>query len=230
MNSRGISHIEVILSFVIFVTFLIFAFYYFSPFKADDGLSTFGEYVSNKILQESSIVVEKYSIFIKSDSILVSLDSPSELNNPGMLARNSLGQKVDSGISGEIITFSNPPNRFVIAYFSTYLDRNQLIGGDFLTPENYSISSSETLEIISEGKLVELNSTYYGDYETLKSRLNIPHTRDFGFRIEFDNGETILADREHSQNIEVFSKERRVEILRNTNKVEEFATLTVMVW
>ena len=62
MNKRGISHIEMLLSFLIFAGFVIFALYFFSPFNASRLIESSLTYAKIEIIKNTTIEIESYSI------------------------------------------------------------------------------------------------------------------------------------------------------------------------
>lgn len=101
--------------------------------------------------------------------------------------------------------------------------------------ERYAdITSSESREIISEKAFGELAEEYRDDYDNLKNnKLKLPNRIDFEFGLVFSEGDDIVAEKprgiEIPENIEVFAKSKRVEVLRESGG-REFADFIVRVF
>ncbi len=239
MNERGFSHIEVILSFTLFLGFLIFAFFFFSPFSGKGVLDSSLVYAFTEITKNTTIPLESYATVIN-DGIIVNpvrIEIDSAISNPNVRVENKNGTKVnsylvvDGGI--EKVHFNKGNERFFTIFFSEDFSTGQPISGGLLVEgQDYSISSSEKKEVFSEKRLLELNAAYGNNYETLKKYFNLPNRVDFGFSLEFDNGDKIIATRTVPENLEVLVEQERVEIIRNSPNDGDimFANLLVRVW
>ena len=234
-NKRGLGHIEAILAFVLFIGFLIFAFYFFSPFSGGNRLLDSSiDYAFREININTSIDMESYSVVINNDVNLTGSIAGIQINtgvsNARVKVEDSQGNEVSSGFSEGIVYFEKPENNFTIIRFSEdFIDGGEE-SGTILTEENYSISSSERKKLVSEKKFLELNSSYYGNYLELKKYFNLPNRVDFGFILEFSASDRIVAERPIPENLEVISNRERVEVIRNENGDIVFADLIIMVW
>src|SRR3989338_3122764 len=68
MERRGISHIEVILSFILFVSAIGVALYFFSPFDSARLVKSSQEYAYREIVKNSSTNVEVYSVQVNNEN------------------------------------------------------------------------------------------------------------------------------------------------------------------
>lgn len=229
MKKRGIGHIEAILSFVLFVGFLVFAFFFFSPFSGNRVLDSSLVYTFNEITDNVSVEIESYSVVLdglSADLSIVRIPSPSNLE--GVSVQDSSGTVLNSGFSSGEVTFDRSGNDFVVLIFSEDLVSGDLSGGDLLGRENYSVSSSEIKDIYSESRILALNQSYHADYLALKQEFNIPNRVDFSFLVDLDDY-VIRSEREIPESLEVISDQERVEIMRLNGKVN-FVDLFVRVW
>jgi len=229
MNKRGLSHIEMIVSFVLFVSFLSFAIFFFNPFQNRGVINTALDYAADEIQESSLVELEQYSILIKSELAFVSIPSPSNIPQVGVMAEDSEGNTLASGLLGNNIAFENTPDHFVNVKLSKDFSKRNL-DGELLAQDNYTISSSDIRNVYSEKKFISLNDSYYSDYENLRENFSLPSSIDFGFSVVFNNqGDEISTSKEIPDNVEVYSKRKRIEIVRENGGIA-FADLIVRVW
>ncbi len=245
MNERGISHIEVMLSFLIFIGFVVFAFYFFSPAQTSRIVESATSYAFREIIESTSTEVESYYVKMdvsdeSSNSEFRKIKIPGIDNMKNVRAENKLGQFVEAWREGasDNINFKadsvhdgNPSEGFAIFRFSEDINPESpgSGGGGQLKDNEYSIISSDKIEFVSEKKIRALNASYYDDYEKLKQQFNMPSSVNFEFSIVLDSGEEIEAKRERPKGVEVFSNVRRIEVLREDGSVM-FADLILRIW
>jgi hypothetical protein len=231
MNKRGLSHIEFVVSFAIFVGFLVFAFVFFNPLQSQRTLKSTMDYAWIEVSQEGKESMESYSVSIGTingnDFEIVINGVPLEYNaSVEDINGNILPTHRDS--TGKVyFTRSSLNDEFFKIRYASSFDDGPIISGASLLA-NYVISSSETRDVYFESSFLRLNETYYSEYTSLKQDLNLPNRIEFGFIVTLDNYQ-IRAVKDIPEGIEVLSKNDRVEIIR-TNGVREFAEVTVIVW
>ena len=238
MKKRGISHIEVILSFVLFITAVGFGLYFFNSGDSTRFVSTTISYAFREIEKNTSTSLEFFSVNVNGALIMsneIALDfsgvtgDTTILTYDGRILNSSRG-----GTNGELVYISSPNwggEDFIYVVFGEEFSEDTLSETEGHNETYYRIGSSETRDVISERKFKMLNQAYYADYRGLKSQsnFNLPDRADFGFSLEFDNGEAIVAENSIPDNFEIFSEKKRVEVLREDGSVT-FADLIVKVW
>ena len=243
MNERGISHIEVMLSFLIFIGFVIFAFYFFSPTQTSRIVESATSYAFREIIESTSTEVESY--YVKMDvsdrsgirKIKVKDFDFNKIEN--VRIENRHGVIVRSGREGnshniifdsDAVHDGNPREGFAVFKINEDFYPGDLTsGGEPLKKKDYEIISSDKIEFVSEKRIRVLNASYYDDYEKLKQQFNMPSSVNFEFSIVLDSGEEIEAKRERPKGVEVFSNVRRIEVLREDGSVM-FADLILRIW
>ena len=242
LNKGGISHIEVMLSFLIFIGFVIFALYFFSPIQTSRLVESSLSYAFREVKINVSVELESYSVSLNLTSVIVdtiAVNLSNSLVNANVRAENYLETVVPS------MRDSNNPN---IIYFE-WADTNYGSGKGFVIiklsedfepysgtvnstavdEDLYGIASSNTVKLISEKRILALKDLYIGDYVSLKERFNLPGRVGFGFGLVFDENDKIEAQEEVPKGVEVFSDSERVEVLRTNGNIE-FADLIVEIW
>src|SRR3989344_2949597 len=68
MNKKGMSHVEIILSFVIFITAVGFALYFFNPGDSDRLVESSLTYAFTEISENTSLEIKIFTVLIKHDN------------------------------------------------------------------------------------------------------------------------------------------------------------------
>lgn len=240
MDKRGISHVEVLLSFLIFIGFVIFALYFFNPGNTSRVVGSSMDYIFSEIEDEVFVAVESYSISINDigralgDSITVEVKT--KLSGWNVRVENWRGDAIPSRREGDLVHFRKSGvvygggKGFVVVKISEdYEPYSGAVGGSLHDETIYEIASSNTDRVVSEKRFKDLKSRYETDYINLKEEFNLPGRVEFGFRLRFDDGSEIIAENEIPNGVDVFSELKRVEVLRENGEIK-FADLFVKIW
>lgn len=240
MKKRGIGHIEVILSFILFIGAVGFAIFYFVPQGAvQRDLSE--DKIVDSIIQNISTNVVSYSVYINATSIG---GSKLEITIPD----SNMNFIVESVSDGPLETIRTSAGKFCIkktpAWSSAHSsDRDFLyikFSEDFdvstssgcsspsSDPSYFKIASRDVEKIPSARKILKLNESYYTNYQDLKNYFGIKATNDFGFTFVFANQQIVDAQNEIPEGLEVYSTEQKIKVVRD-NKIE-YGELTVRTW
>lgn len=168
-NKRG-SHISFIISFVLFVSFLIFFIGIIKPFeKTETGKGTLLKHLENEIIKEVSDEVLVVSALEDTSSDC----SDSEINNLDIT--NYISQQ-----KGNLLKIYSsdefPTNNFPCT----------------TAPPGYKIGLVRNEIYAIQSKFSELNNSYNDNYETLKTNFGIPEINDFEFSFLNINKEVII--------------------------------------
>lgn len=226
MEKRGVGHIEIILSFVLFFTFVSIAFYFFSPLKASKLADSSLPYAFSDIEMNTSVEIISYSVKIVNgqNKIAVEIADAPEGN---VRVENYDGEVLPSRRNGNSVYFERDGSDFVFIKFSEdFLPSSFTNSGN---NANYELASRSSKRVISEKRLLELNKSYYSDYLNTKRRLNIPDSVDFSFSLAFPDGKIIKTEKDAPVGQQVFSDIKRKEVLRE-NGDSLFSEIQVKIW
>ncbi len=233
MNKRGASHIEVILSFVLFIGVVGFALYFFSPVNNSTLVDSSLYYAFKEFFNNVSVGVETYSTKIntsQSINIIAVNISPAISANNNVRVETYDGNVLPSRRQGEIVYLDRQGSNFTKIKFSQDFTPYQGFAGSApLDSNNYTIASSTIEDIISEKRVVSLNSSYNLDYTEVKKNFDLPNTIDFSFDLRFSQNDFISPNEIRPENVEIFSENRKEQILRNNGGIG-FADLRVTIW
>ncbi|MEK6810964.1 MAG: hypothetical protein AABX96_00485 [Nanoarchaeota archaeon] len=229
---RGLSHIEFVISFVIFVVFIAFAFMFFSPLQSNRTLKSTLDYAWLEVDDATKNKLETYSVFITSgasggDEVAVIIDVPNDYNAS---VEDIEGKLIDSYKSPNgAVHFSNPDENFVRIKYSPVFPNGAPINGTLLGADDYSISSSEVEELHFERLFDNLNKSYFSNYTALKKKFNLPNRMNFGFVAKFNETYEITALRNIPEESEVLSKNERFQAVSKSG-IKKYVDVRVLVW
>lgn len=230
---RGASQVEVIIAFVLFAGFVLFALYFFSPLKSDRLYDSSLDYALREIVKNTSVEIDQRSLAINPEIIdpIVAIKISSfdkEGSKFRVLKENE--EEVDFWLNGNDIVFDRAGQRFFFVQFSEEFPDALTSGqaGIQLAGNSFSLGTSSIKKVISEKKFLELNQTYYTNYDGLREQFNLPGRIDFAFGLYLEDRK-IESTREIPDSINVAASNTREEILDINGKLS-FGELAVRVW
>ena len=231
MLKRGTSHIEFVLAFVLFIGFLIFALMFFNPLDNARVLGSSLEYAFDEVSESLTSELNVFSVSLKNvdpalNLIRIPVSNEEDFNVRVLDANNSeLTSRYDFASGHVIVDREN--NNFIYVLFSEDFNVGGASGGAVV--DTHEISSSDNRKVISEKKAVLLKGSYENNYEVLKNQMNLPGRIDFSFQLTFNDGSSIIGQKNIPGGLEVESRRERVETIRENGGIE-FADLIVKVW
>ncbi|MFH1607843.1 MAG: hypothetical protein ABIA78_01795 [archaeon] len=207
MKKKG-SHVGVILSFMVFITFVIFLFIIIEP-------TVIIQKDKQNLLNDLEIeLIQKFS----ADLISLTIITAEDINQPCIELEGLIGTEIEGYIinshivvkneSGDIpenvkiegtslfIEREDEDNIFFKIYYSEEFDE---IEQETINPckklkeDEYSIKSILLGKEIFESKINKTKQEYEDNYTSLKDELNIPGGSEFGFRF-IDKEEGIIIE------------------------------------
>ncbi|MBX4211896.1 hypothetical protein KW787_00360 [Candidatus Pacearchaeota archaeon] len=228
---RGASHIEAILAFVLFISFVVAGFYFFTPTSsrlADSSLS----YATREIMKNISISIETYGVKINQSSRKLDVIPVDILVPAGRHVRAENGSAIlPARIGSNGVTYVNISGSgfITLEYADDILPSAGPLEFDYDRQIVYSsLASSRDENILSKKRIIGLNESYFNKYDMLKQQFNLPDRVDFGFSLDLP-GLKITSERNIPQGINIYSSTMRVEMLNETGD-REFGDLTIKVW
>lgn len=205
-NNRAQGHIEIILSFLIFIGFLLFIFMFMNPFAQTESKNIIDN-IEKSILNEISVDVGKLSIIVDSTSDCYeesALDSYSE---------NYLEIAED---------------RKYTIYFNDIFGSRPVPSCSDVAGRGYTIGKYSKENMIIYEKIQELRTNYIDNYEDLKTSLGI--LDEFTFELKkIDGGVEIGVTKEVPFGIEVEAADVPLRTINSNGEISEFI-LNIMVW
>lgn len=181
-SKAGQGHVEMIISFVIFVGFILAIFIFINPVQTPQT-----SYVSLDLVQE--ILMANLSSQIQSVPLVVAGVNKScfiinnSFNNGGnLLVRDFNGNLVPSKVEGDKLYIKNVTTKLYTLYYSDFLENYSdfsFVDCQTLTNNLYKYGFLINENRIFIKNILDLNQDYLRDYSDLKSELKI--TSDFDF-------------------------------------------------
>jgi len=231
MKKRG-SHVGVVLSFVVFVTFLIFLYSILEP-----AIQTRGDKQNLLDYLKTEIIEESLGELITATIVINESYFPPELcfeieqisDKAFYIVKNQTGGITTSSSEGNKlkINWTNKENRFFKIYYS-----DEELNSYGLSEENcadadgnYSISYVRNNNYIFEDKIEELINYNKDD---LRGLLDFPKEDDFWIGFEYEDG-TIIKLEEPEVSTNIYAEEFPIQYIdRDANIKSGF--INIKVW
>ncbi len=217
MKKRG-SHVGMVLSFVVFITFLVFLYSVVEPaIKTQKDEQALLNYLKAELIKKISANLTSASIIIddtvSSNCIqLENLITETEVGSK-LIVKNNSGKIFTAKILGDnlFIDREGTGNIFFKIYFSEEFKETEeeaMEGCEILNKESegYKIGLIRTEKNIFETKIVGLIERYADDYGNLKNELKVPSGNDFGFGFIYNNG-TAIETEEKNLSTNIYTEE-----------------------
>lgn len=242
MKSKKGSHVGMILSFAIFITFIVFLYAILNPaINTGEDKKTTLDYVERQILGNVSANFTSVSITINE------ADNPSQDCvefetllilaglNWRLIIKNETGGIQSSLLQEErynlLIDRVDNDNRFFKIYSSEefpLLETGEFSPCKAIQDDEYTINVLKNSREIYESEIYRLAAEYETDYEGVKARLDIPPESEFEFIFLQSNGSVITALQENKPS-NVYAGEIPVEYVDSSANIES-GFINVRIW
>ena len=241
------SHVGMIISFLIFITFIVFLYIILKPaVNTGQDKKTIVQYIEAKIIENTSSNLTSTSIAINSSAQTLDSNNKcilihnflilSQISPPFFIIKNETSDVQDSytdyGIGGgDIMINRKTSNNLFFKIYSS--DQFDLLGATSMTcytvaDINYSIGTIRIDDYAFEKKLYNLVNYYNARYDDLKRSWNIPSGNEFTFSFIQSNGTKISAEQNITSN-EVYTDEIPVQYIDNEANIQG-GFIDVKVW
>jgi hypothetical protein len=209
-NTRGQGHVEMILSFVLFVGALIVLFIFINPFAKTEEVSVI-EGIQERIIDEISLEIGRLSAIVENEAIdCYSLS--------GLSYGANYIEKQDS----------NNLRKYDI-YFSDNFGPGSISCAG-LAGTSYSLGTYSIEKMIGYNKTEDLVTDYNEDYEVLKQELGITSEFVFSFTNLLGVVDSDLAvSKQPPTGVNVEAKEFPVRVIDNNADIQELI-LNIRAW
>ena len=194
------SHIGIVLSFTIFVSFVFFFYVMVQPVMKYETRHNQVELLKGRIIQETSEEIKSFSLTANwsGESApacvrLINFVNESGIEE-GIRARN-YERDLDFNLSGSDVYVRIYGDSFIKIYESAEFEGNgdEMSGCASLSsgPSGYLIGFTRIEERIFETKIIKLIDEYFENYEGVKERLGVPRGNEFAIGFVYSNGTEI---------------------------------------
>lgn len=200
-NKKG-SHVGLILSFVVFVTFLFFVFSILNPAVKEQkskqlALELLKEKIFERITSEVSITslkINNNTNYSKLDGTLFNCFEIDEfLTGKNISLLDEEGNKTPGNTDGSKIKVIHNSKKFFRIIHSLEFDKEEVVDTPclMLSSENYTLGSTRTDKNPFESKINSLLEEYLTNYTLLKNKFEISSEDSFGFSFINSSGDEI---------------------------------------
>jgi len=248
-NKRGISHVEVIMSFIIFFSIVAVTFIFLRPIREPSLSNVVLDIVEEGFMEDSlsAVVTVPFKIdsAIRNNSVAPCFnvthpldidDSPNP--DPDKLHPNNIFLKSSAGV---LVPFDLDPKSIEVAVRDQFYSLSYSFDETFVTedlnmddclpvPEDKVIFSTPRVDTFySHDELVRINDEYTRDYLGLKDSWFLPRGNDFSIKILDASGNTLFdMARGVPPRRDVFARDIDTQMLRGTET--ERITINIRVW
>ena len=228
-NKRGISGIEVIISFTIFIGFVIFIFVYMNPLNMPASRTSLTS-LENAVSDNATIEIEVTPFAV--NTTLLAGKSCFQINNTfgeNIFVTDKDDRKVSFGISGNNLLVNNTGkfyyiNKGISGAQSTLTDCLPLSKGN-----GYSLSVPRTERFYYNKSLIALKNIYDTNYSKLKQNFKFPAVSDFSVIILNSSHSEIIAMTKPLPKMNILTKEFPIEILNDNGDITK-GYIRLLAW
>ena len=232
-SQRKGTHVGVVISFVIFVTFIIFIYLAVQPKIGVTSKKNLLEQIKNNIIDSVSVEVTSVSVLLfgtGSSAICVKLD--------GFFTDSGMGQRIKvSNQAGQAIPNIKTEGTSLIVtkaaqdiFLNIYESEefNPISSGSTCPISDYNLGLIKTRSSILESEITSLIEKHDSDYSSLKETLGVPIGNEIAFSLAY-NDDTTIKTIQPNVSISVFSDDVLIRYIKQ-NGVEESGLLNVKIW
>lgn len=230
------THVGVIISFMIFVTFLFFLYAIVQPaIETRNEKQAPLDSLEREVLSEVSADLTTASVFVDVPGggcfVLENFITKTGIDD-NIIVINDFGTKFDSyiGVSGLIIDTSGSELLLKVRV-SEEFDEIGSSGAPACTgviEDDYTIGLIKTKEHVFSSRMENLISVYDLGYSTARSLLKVSSDSDFGLSFTYDNG-TVIRTKEINISRSIYAKDIPVQYIDDdANKVS--GIINIKIW
>lgn len=214
-NKRG-SHVGIVLSFVIFILFLVFMYSIMAPsVKIEKSKQNLLDYLKIELIDNLSTDLTTVTIIIDEDynpvekCLEISHNNSENLN---LVIKNQDDNPINFDPSeNELKIDWTGQDRFFKVYYSTeqfddFFQTLDSCAEPNKIEEEYSIGSVRKNNYVFVPKIIKLIEDYNEDYESVKGTFKIPVNNDFDFSFRYEN-ETIIGITKETMAKDIYAEE-----------------------
>ena len=222
MNKRGSGQFEMVISFVFFMGFVLFLFIFLKPGDTTtlSGAVVAGLYDSF----EEEAHTNFSSVFLKANTtgacfkiILPENIFKYSVNEGDSYVALLDGNKVNSDLKSDGLNIESGSKFFRVAISPEFEDEDFPSCADLTY---FELGSIVERRVISYRSLVKMRDDYYGDYEKLRSDLNVPPIYDFAIIPESFSDLKMMPKSGIPDAVEVMARDYVFEVIQSDGTFE----------
>jgi len=231
INKKG-SHVGIVLSFVIFVTFVMFFYLMIKPALTTESKRAVLDTLKEKIIEMVSAELTTTSIFVETQQ-----QTCADLYNffditgmgEGIIILDENGNTITAKKDSQDLYMEREDSSDT--FFKVYgSDEFSAIEEGLTSPclTEYNLGLIKTTNETFETKILEIIGRHESYYQDLKQDLNVPAGSEFGLNFTYAGGESVSTV-DPSVRTSIFAEEFPVKYVTDGAKIE-IGVLRIKVW
>ncbi len=224
-NKRASAHLEMILSFVIFIGFIFFILIFIKPFGESTLVDSVTDGLHDSFIKNSS--TELTTLFLKLDEVpsgCIDISLPEEMMiyDASSSFVSDDGNFVVSQVVSDGFRIDNVTGDALRVLISPEFESGTLTG--CATTSRYTWGGIVEEGVISNQSLSEMENRYKNDYENLKTELGVPGVLDFGIISEI-----VTMERTKPENLDIFSTDYIERVIFSDGQIKN-VRFSILIW
>lgn len=234
MNKKA-SHVGVVLSFVVFITFVIFLYSILEPsIRSQRDKESSLNQIKTELIKKTTSNLTTLTISLNQNHHFSCIKIPSikdVLDKKKLIIKDKNSNLLGYEYSFNSFKIKSSLDFFKIFYSNKFPENSIAIESQciLINPQNYSIGQFKTSEYLFESEIVKYFNLQKDNYEGLSKNLNVPESVKFSFDITYSNTTTLQGYEGNLPSTDIYSKKIPIQYVdEQANIVSGF--ITIKVW
>ncbi len=232
--NRKASHVGVVLSFVIFITFIIFLYSITEPATTvDRGKEDLLEYLKTELIRDFSADMTTETILIKDSVVSDCVRIDTEDGDLTTIAKDEeTGNILESYFDGNKVEIKrNSATNLKVYYSEEFPEIYSSLGCTDLNEEDYEFGLVRTMEEIFESRILNFSNFINNSqgYDSIKEEYNIPPGSEFGFAFEDGNRNVLVETQDKDVSTDIYVNEVTIQYIDNEANIKP-GFIRIKVW
>jgi len=233
LNKRA-SHVGVVLSFVIFITFIIFLYSITEPAtNIDRGKQDLLNFLKIELVKDFSADLTEETIVIDKNiqDDCVRIDTEDD-NLVSVAVDEETGEVLESYFDGDKVEIKRGDSNDIKVYYSKEFSNGESISGCVdIGEDDYNLGLVRTTENIFESKIINFSGFIDNSqgYEEIKQKYKMATGDEFGFIFEDGERNVIVETKEKEVSTDIFVEEIAIQYVDNEAHIKP-GFLKIKVW
>jgi hypothetical protein len=231
MITKKGSHVGIVLSFVIFVTFVMFFYLMIQPALATESKQAVLNTLEGSIIEMASAELTAASVFVEIPpqdcARLDDFFGDTEMGGK-IIVLDENGNTVTAKKNSQDLYVEREEHTFLKIYESeefSAIDEGQISP---CIPMDYEFGLVKNTTEIFETKILYIIERHGDDYQTLKQDLNVPAGSEFGFNFTYADGKSVSTV-DSAAKTSIFAEEFPVKYITDDAEIKA-GILRIKVW
>ena len=230
LGKKGLSHIEVILSFVIFLGFLVFLIAILNPFKITNKDKTYLDVLERGIKDYTSQELKFQALILnktREDCFYI-----EDYEDRNIIAKDSVLKIVYAYSTSDLKVYVNGIDNFYYLYSSSEFEENRFDGKNCgkIEKNGYDFGLKLDYNVTSYNKLKDLVKNSSDNYRDTGISLGLPSFEEYSFNVRDSQGNWMLNFTKGKPNkVEILARDVPIQIVYSNGTIT-YAILNIQVW